>query len=349
VVRCRSSTLLFVRSLVLPCASASLGLSHYTYAHLYDFVFHSVWYCTYSYLLFKICSHHGKKPRNARIGLKRRCVTSCLLRYLHIESQQSDLRLSSATSRYMPPNPRYKPAWSIRRTWHASHRAWARSTSESFQKVGFLQQVCDDSETCAEMELNPSRFVVDRTSPSNRTAGATTPTGRITRIIAVHPFLSRCTERFPHSVGPRVINEQWARSTSVESYVSVLVLSSFITPDYSAPPHLVVVVLSLDPLASEQANPDDRQLDDEFKKLLKRLPNSTKRNLLQDIKSKTEGGSARLVPDQARPGGLNDRRASAPMFAPISEAAPLEDEHKVGSCGVAVKLWPCMVMFLALC
>lgn len=126
----------------------------------------------------------------------------------------------------------------------------------------------------------------------------------------------------PLSCFPLILS--WFCSLSWSSSRLALVRSCFLLPSFLLP--------------WEQANPDDRQLDDDLRKLLKRLPNSTKRNLLADIRSKAEGGSTRLVPDQARMGGLKDRRASAPMFAAISENAPLEDENKAGSFGVPWRL-----------
>lgn len=75
--------------------------------------------------------------------------------------------------------------------------------------------------------------------------------------------------------------------------------------------------------------PDER-LDDDLRRLLKRLPNSTKRHLLQDLSS-PDGGSTRAV-STANNRGLNDRRASEPQFAVISEVAPLEEREKVGYC-----------------
>lgn len=86
---------------------------------------------------------------------------------------------------------------------------------------------------------------------------------------------------------------------------------------------------------SEQ-NPDERIVDDELRKLLKRLPNSTKRNLLQDLKN-PDGGSTRGLGRGQPPGGLNDRRASSPQFAAISETAPVEEPpSKVG-------FWCCLL------
>eukprot|EP00903_Cladosiphon_okamuranus_P008076 g7790.t1 len=76
------------------------------------------------------------------------------------------------------------------------------------------------------------------------------------------------------------------------------------------------------PSTSKAMSADEKVVDDELRKLLKRLPNSTKRNLLQDLKN-TDGGSTRALSGQGR--GLNDRRASAPMFAAISEAAPVDE------------------------
>ncbi|CAM9520938.1 unnamed protein product, partial [Hapterophycus canaliculatus] len=68
------------------------------------------------------------------------------------------------------------------------------------------------------------------------------------------------------------------------------------------------------------------RLDDDLRKLLKRLPNSTKRHLLKDLSS-PDGGSTRAVSARnAR--GMNDRRASEPQFAVISEVAPLEEKEK---------------------
>lgn len=84
---------------------------------------------------------------------------------------------------------------------------------------------------------------------------------------------------------------------------------------------------SFNSTGSEQT-PDERVIDDELRKLLKRLPNSTKRNLLQDLKN-PDGGSTRGLGHQP-PGGLNDRRASSPQFAAISETAPVEEPSKVG-------------------
>lgn len=72
--------------------------------------------------------------------------------------------------------------------------------------------------------------------------------------------------------------------------------------------------------------PQDDKLDDDLRKLLKRLPNSTKRNLIEELG--TDGGSARV--QQKGLSGVSTRRSSAPGFAPITEDTPMADEQKVG-------------------
>lgn len=74
----------------------------------------------------------------------------------------------------------------------------------------------------------------------------------------------------------------------------------------------------------------DERLDEDLRKLLKRLPKSTKRNLIQDL-SNDAGGSSRALSGQTR--GLTDRRASEPQFMVIAEDAPLSPhKDKVGVC-----------------
>lgn len=82
-------------------------------------------------------------------------------------------------------------------------------------------------------------------------------------------------------------------------------------------------------------NSEDR-LDEDLRQLLKRLPKSTKRNLIQDL-SGDPGGSTRVLSGQAR--GLAERRASEPHFVAISENTPLAPpEDKVGVVMVVV-MW----------
>lgn len=70
----------------------------------------------------------------------------------------------------------------------------------------------------------------------------------------------------------------------------------------------------------------DARLNDDLWKLLKRLPDSSKRNLLQELGSK--GGSVQLPSRRSRPAPGN-RTASSPAFAAISENDPQEDNDRV--------------------
>lgn len=72
--------------------------------------------------------------------------------------------------------------------------------------------------------------------------------------------------------------------------------------------------------------PQEDKLDDDLRKLLKRLPNSTKRNLIEELG--TDGGPARV--QQKGFSGGSTRRSSAPSFSPITEDTPMADEQKVG-------------------
>lgn len=94
--------------------------------------------------------------------------------------------------------------------------------------------------------------------------------------------------------------------------------------------------------AAQSATQSDEggRLDDDLRKVLKRLPASTKRNLLQELESEPRNADASVAfsslkqlggPSPSKRLGDGGRRATAPTFSPppIAEDASVEVQQAV--------------------